>query len=225
VDSWATIHLPALNIPKIEQATPKIDVSSSASLSDEDLLTRVCEGNTEAISHLFRRHARVIRGIAYRVLRDPAEADDLLQDVFLLIHRLCGTFDASKGSARHWILQMTYRRAISRRRYLTSRHFYSNITLDDVAARLAGSDTSGPFENTLQANFGTNEKDLEEIFQELSHDQRKALLLRFVEGYTLPEIAEKLGQSKANIKNHYFRGLEKLRKHLFSGKLASKRAL
>ena len=46
-----------------------------------------------------------------------------------------------------------------------------------------------------------------------------------MEGYTLPEIAEKMGQSRANIKNHYFRGLEKLRKHLFSGKLAAKRAL
>ena len=71
-------------------------------------------------------------GVAYRVLRDASEADDLLQDIFLLIHRLCKTFDSSKGSARFWILQMTYRRAISRRRYLTSRHFYTRLDLDEA---------------------------------------------------------------------------------------------
>jgi hypothetical protein len=52
------------------------------------------------------------------------------------VHRLCGTFDSSKGSARFWMLQMTYRRAISRRRYLTSRHFYTHLDLDEAANQL-----------------------------------------------------------------------------------------
>jgi RNA polymerase sigma-70 factor (ECF subfamily) len=118
---------------------------------------------------------------------------------------------------------MTYRRAISRRRYLTSRHFYSHQELDNFAATLAGPNAAVQFENTIEGTLG--KKDFQELFQELSKDQRQALLLRFVEGYTLPEIAEKLGQSRANIKNHYFRGLEKLRKQIFDGKLTGKRAL
>ena len=97
---------------------------SSNEPSDEALVTQVCGKDKEALSLLFRRYAGVVRGIAYRVLRDSAEADDLVQDIFVLIHRLAGSFDSAKGSARFWILQMTYRRAISRRRYLTSRHFY-----------------------------------------------------------------------------------------------------
>ena len=95
--------------------------------SDEALMSLICEGNKDALASLFRSYARIVHGVAYRVLRDTSEADDLLQDIFLLVHRLCGTFDSSKGSVRFWILQMTYRRAISRRRYLTSRHFYTRL--------------------------------------------------------------------------------------------------
>ena len=111
--------------------------TTSDELSDEHLILNICKGDLDALASLFRRYARIVRGVAYRVLRDASEADDLLQDIFFLIHRLCRTFDSSKGSARFWILQMTYRRAISRRRYLTSRHFYTRLDLD------AGSESAG----------------------------------------------------------------------------------
>ncbi|MGH9551447.1 MAG: sigma factor, partial [Terriglobales bacterium] len=119
---------------------PTIDSSRlrhvTAEPADDDLISGICNGDRDALGCLFRRYAGVVRGLAYRVLRDASEADDLLQDIFLLVHRLCGTFDSSKGSARFWILQMTYRRAISRRRYLTSRHFYTHLELDQEADRL-----------------------------------------------------------------------------------------
>lgn len=223
----AAIRLPALPASKGGKDAPErqgnlpvlIDEST-----DENLLSLVCGGSNDALTILFRRYARIVRGVAYRVLRDPSEADDLLQDIFLLIHRLCTTFDSSKGSARFWILQMTYRRAISRRRYLTSRHFYQQVDLDDAATRLVDPRVrTGQFENSLDETLGKG--DLEEVFEELSDNQRQALTLRFVEGYTIEEIAEKLGQSRANIKNHYFRGLEKLRKHIFGGKLRGERAV
>jgi RNA polymerase sigma-70 factor, ECF subfamily len=192
--------------------------------SDESLLTGVRNGSKDALGVLFRRYALTVRGIAYRVLRDTSEADDLVQDIFLLVHRLCGTFDSLKGSARFWILQMTYRRAISRRRYLTSRHFYTRVDLDDVEIELADPRTPvAEIEDSIDAHLGNGS--LQKVFEELSENQRQTLQLFFVEGYTFDEIAEKLGQSRGNIKNHYFRGLERLRKHLFSGKLAGPRAV
>ena len=104
---------------------------------------------------LFRRYARVVRAVAYRVLRDTSEADDLVQDVFLLVHRLCKTFDSSKGPARFWILQMAYRRAISRRRYLTSRHFYTRLDLDDAASRARGSaNNTSQLDDSIDGNLG-----------------------------------------------------------------------
>jgi RNA polymerase sigma-70 factor (ECF subfamily) len=192
--------------------------------SDEAIIASICNGDSEPLALLFRRYAGMVRGVAYRVLRDASEADDLLQDIFLLMHRLCGSFDSSKGSARFWILQMTYRRAISRRRYLTSRHFYTRVDLDAVETELADSgNPTAEIEGLIDATRGNGS--LQKVFKELSENQQQTLNLFFVAGYTFDEIAEKLGQSRGNIKNHYFRGLERLRKHIFGGKLPGPRAV
>jgi len=216
----ATARLPALGSSKESES---VSVAKDE-ISDELLIARICEGEREALASLFRRYARVVRGVAYRVLRDTSEADDLLQDVFLLIHRLCKTFDSSKGPARFWILQMAYRRAISRRRYLTSRHFYTRLDLDDAASHLADPRMSaGRLEDSIGRRLGNG--GLQQVFEALSENQRQTLRLHFMEGYTLDEIATKLGQSRGNVKHYYFRGLERLRKELFGGKLPGERAV
>jgi RNA polymerase sigma-70 factor (ECF subfamily) len=187
-------------------------------------MVQICEGDREAMACLFRRHARVVRAVAYRVLRDTSEADDLVQEVFLLIHRLCRTFDRSKSPARFWILQMAYRRAVSRRRYLTSRHFYTRLDLDDAGGELADPrEVPSRFEDSFGGILGTG--GLQKVFEALSENQRQTLGLHFTEGYTFDEIAAKLGQSRGNIKHHYFRGLEKLRSEIFGGKLPGRRPI
>jgi RNA polymerase sigma-70 factor (ECF subfamily) len=191
--------------------------------SDEALMARVCEGNKEALASLFKRHARAVRGVAYRVLRDASEADDLLQDIFILIHRSCKTFDSSKGAVRSWILQITYRRAISRRRYLTSRHFYSRLDLEDAPEPACDLGGRGGIQNdAIDRLIGQDV--LQKIFAELSEAQQQTLRLFFYDGYTFDEIAAKLGQTAGNVSHHYYRGLEKLRKHIFGGKLQAQRA-
>jgi RNA polymerase sigma-70 factor, ECF subfamily len=185
----------------------------------------ICNGDTEALASLFRRYAHTVRGVAYRVLRDASEADDLLQDIFILIHRLCGTFDSSKSPARFWILQMTYRRAISRRRYLTSRHFYTRLDLDQAANQLGSTPAkSGRHDDPMNGALERKEA-LETWFAELSESQRQTLHLFFFEGYTFDEIAAKLGQTVGNARNHYYRGLDKLRKRISAGKLPGKEAV
>jgi RNA polymerase sigma-70 factor (ECF subfamily) len=185
----------------------------------------ICDGDKEALACLFRRYARIVRGVAYRVLRDASEADDLLQDVFLLVQRLCGTFNSAKGPARFWILQMTYRRAISRRRYLTSRHFYTRLDLDQAANQLAGLPAkSGCHEGSVEGALDRNEA-WQGWLAELSESQRRTLHLFFFEGYTFEEIAAKLGQTVGNARNHYYRGLDKLRKQISAGKLPGKEAV
>lgn len=218
-----TIRLPELGIAEQQETTVNPPVTE-IHLSDEALMAEVCLGSREALAQLFRRYAGIVRGIAYRVLRDGCEADDLLQDIFLLIHRLCKGFDSSKASARFWILQMTYRRAISRRCYLSSRHFYTRVDLDDVETELADPRIpAAEIEESIDDRIGNGS--LQRVFAELSDNQQQTLRLFFVEGYTFDEIAEKLGQSRGNIKNHYFRGLERLRKHIFSSKLAGPSAV
>jgi RNA polymerase sigma-70 factor (ECF subfamily) len=214
-----TIRLPELGITERQDSAANSHVSET-SLSDEALIAEVCLGSREALAILFRRYARHVRGIALRVLKDASEADDLVQDVFLLIHRLCRTFDRSKGAAEFWILRMTHRRALSRRRYLNSRHFYAQVELDEQQFQFAESESGhDPIDPILA------ELDLQKMFGTLSEDQRKTLRLHFIEGYSLDEIAKMLGQTKGNIRHHSFRGLERLRKQIFSSKLPGARAV
>jgi len=184
----------------------------------------ICKGDSDALACLFSRYAHAVRGLAYRVLRDAAEADDLLQDIFILIQRKCSLFDPTRGPARFWILQVAYHCALGRRRYLNSRHFYTRVDLADVENELSdpgngigGQQCTG---DELLENSG-----LTRVFGDLSDDQQETLRLFFVEGYTLPEIAAKLNQTHGNVKHHYFRGLEKLRKHVFSRKLRGNSAV
>ena len=216
-----TIRLPQLRVADKRDSGVSPPVST-ADRSDEALIAEICLGNREALALLFRRYARIVRGVALRVLKDASEADDLLQDVFLLIHRLCQTFDSSKAPAQFWILQMTYRRAISRRRYLNSRHFYAQVELDDESFQVADPRcvrSDDPVDSILA------ELDLQKMFGTLSEDQQKTLRLHFIEGYTLDEIATMLGQTKGNIRHHSFRGLERLRNLIFAGKLPGARAV
>jgi len=192
--------------------------------ADDELLADVCQGDREALACLFRRYAPVVRGVAYKVLKNASEADDLLQDIFLLVHRLCGTFDSSKGSARFWILQMTYRRAISRRRYLTSRHFYTHLDLDQAADRLGDVSSESRNGNSLGEHLERKQA-WDNWLAELTESQRQTLHLFFFEGYTFEEIASKTGQTVGNARNHYYRGLQKLRKQISAGKLSGKEAV
>jgi RNA polymerase sigma-70 factor (ECF subfamily) len=221
MDGSITIRLPELGITEKQESAVDSHVSE-APLSDEALIAEVCLGSREALAILFRRYARLIRRVALRVLKDASEADDLLQDVFLLIHRLCRTFDNSKASAQFWILQMTYRRAISRRRYLNSRHFYTQVELDEQAGLVAES-KSGPLDDSVDQILA--ELDLQKLLGTLSEDQQRTLRLHFIEGYTLDEIANMLGQTTGNIRHHSFRGLERLRKQIFDSKLPGARAV
>jgi RNA polymerase sigma-70 factor (ECF subfamily) len=222
-----TFRFPALGRPCEDDKPPDVAGSSlpAASPSDEAVLEQICHGSAEALSVLFRRYARTIRGVAYNVLRDTGEADDLLQDIFLLVHRLCGTFNSSKGPARFWILQMTYRRAISRRRYLTSRHFYTHLDLDQAADRIGDVSTRAGRPPGSMNGILERKEALHSWFAELSESQRQTLHLFFFEGYTFEEIAAKLGQTIGNARNHYYRGLEKLRKKISAGKLPGKEAV
>jgi RNA polymerase sigma-70 factor (ECF subfamily) len=191
--------------------------------SDETLMTRVQAGHREALSHLFRRYAHPIRVVGRRILRDKAEADDLVQEVFLYIHRKSAIFDSAKGSARSWIIQVSYTQAFLRRRQLKSYGFYLSGITDRPSECPQPGDKGAEYDNTVEGLFGKN--GWKEIVEGLTEDQRETLRLHFFEGYTFTEIAEKLGQSFANIRNHHYRGLEKLRRYLAGNELNRRSSL
>jgi RNA polymerase sigma-70 factor, ECF subfamily len=191
-----------------------VQASHIKETSDEILLALVGNGDKEALSVLFQRHARAVYRVSRRILRDDSEAEDLLQELFLFIFQKAQTFDSAKSSASSWIIQMAYHRAIDRRRYLSCRQHYKAQELEED--RLIGN------RGQISINELAGRALLTKLRKELSADQQQTLELHFFEGYSFHEIAEKIGQPLGNIRNHYYRGLERLRSHIFSGKTSPK---
>ena len=188
------------------------DRSTVDQASDEALMAMLSDGGQDAIGYLFRRHARAIHAVGKRVLRDAMEAEDLVQEVFLYIHRKAALFDKSKGSARSWIVQVAYTQAFLRRRHLKSRCFYSSVNIDNTNGRECITNAVTDYDHSVEGLFGRN--GWKEILGRLTADQQETLRLHFFEGYTLEEISEKMGQSHVNVRHHYYRGLDKIRRHI-----------
>jgi len=178
--------------------------------SDESLLMQIGSGNKEALPVLFQRHARGVYNVARRILKDDSEAEDL----FLFIFQKAPTFDATKASGASWIIQMAYHRAIDRRRYLGFRQHYNGQELDE--------DRLKAHRGQISINELAGRALLEKLRNELSSEQIQTLELHFFEGYSFHEIAAQTGQTFGNVRNHYYRGIERLRSHIFPGKKSAK---
>lgn len=196
-----------------EGATLESDVQSVVpicEISDEKLLKRVGSGDKEALSLLFRRHARAVFSVACRILKDESEAEDLVQELFLFLFQKASLFDEKKSTGASWIIQMAYHRAIDRRRYLGVRHHYTAQEFHDEQV------------SASKGQFFIDEIDatalLEKLRGELSPEQRQTLELHIFDGYSFQEIAERTGLTFGNVRNHYYRGLERLRSHVFRKK-------
>ncbi|SRR6266567_384819 len=183
---------------------------TAASVTDEELLSRVVLGSKDALAVLFRKYRRTVLNVAERILRDASEAEDLCQEVFLLLFEKAKLFDASKGSASSWIIQIAYHRAMNRRQYLAHRQHYNAQELDE--------EQMGGGRQPLLIDEITARNLLNRLREQLSEEQRETLELHFFEGYSLREIAEKTNQALGNVRHHYYRGLERLRTNLFPQK-------
>lgn len=192
------------------------DPTASAKLTDEALMARIREDDKEALALLFRRYVGLVRSVGRRIIRNDAEAEDLVQEVFLCLYRKRTVYDSARSSARSWIVQMAYRRSIQRVRYLTTRQFYTCKDLNDEAARTIGSLTT---EDDYSAEAVLSKTGLLKALKDLSNEQRETLELHFFEGYTLKEISVKTDQPHGNVRHHYYRGLRKLRRAFFGDKV------
>src|ERR1700721_4752462 len=196
------------------ESTRRVEVSicpNENAESDESLIARIQVYDHDAMSQLFRRYARIAWSVGQRLLHDNGEGDVLVQEVFLYIHRRSGLFDPSRGSARSWIFQVTYTQALIRRRQLKTHGFYASPITDKTFENSPSSIKGTHYDDSVEGFFGRN--GWRSVWDSLTECQRETLRLHFYEGCTFTEIAERLGQSYVNIRHHYYRGLEKLRKH------------
>lgn len=188
----------------LDSASQPVEVRAP---SDEELMARIKEKDHQGLDLLYRRYARLVFGIALRIVRDRSEAEEVVQEVFFSLYQKALMFDPSKGSAKSWIVQIAFSRGRDRRIHLSRRGFYAGTDIESVDDTLKeGHDVE--HEVGLRIDFSH----LLSAFEELTTMQRKTLELFYFEGLELKEIGERLNESLGNVRHHFYRGLERLRK-------------
>jgi len=175
--------------------------------SDADLLGFWTSGIDDAFAVIVDRYQRLVFSVAVRIVKDEAEAEDVVQIVFLDIFRDVGKFDASRGTLKMWLLQYAYSRSMNRREQLECRHFYSKADLDDLKPGDFSTRSVGG--NNLSA--GEASRLLEQAFTQLSDRQREAIELIYFQGLKFSEAVRKTGETMPQVRHNYYRGLTKIR--------------
>jgi RNA polymerase sigma-70 factor (ECF subfamily) len=175
--------------------------------SDEELMAGLQAKDGNSLDLLFDRYSRLVFAIALRTLNDRSEAEDIVQEVFFSLYRKAALFDPAKGAAKGWVVQVAFSRARDRRAHLLRRGFYSGTDVDSLHDTLVGQ-TDVEREVEMKLDFSR----LRGAFEELTSMQQQTLALFYFEGLELREIGERLGEPFGNVRHHFYRGLERLRK-------------
>lgn len=215
----------ALALPFIRAGTSQGPVKvaekvESRAQSDEEAMARLQAQDSNALNLLFDRYAHLVLSIALRILRDYGEAEEIVQDVFFYVYRKSALFEPSRGSAKAWIVQIAFHRALDRKAHLSRRGFYLGTDIDPLHDTLLD---HTDVEREIGAEM--NRLHLERAFEELPEIQRRTLDLFYFQGLELREISERLNEPLGNIRHHFYRGLEKLRKSAFVRRLWEKQSL
>jgi RNA polymerase sigma-70 factor (ECF subfamily) len=180
-------------------------------VEDARLLGRMASGDRHALAALYDRFSRPLYSTALHMLRDPAEAQDLTHDVFLILWEKSAAFEQGKGTAFSWAVTLLRNRAIDR---LRSRRRRSRI-LEEAAPADLGYDAEGALLAVEEgAAAGDEAREVRAAVAALPAEQRAALDLAFFKGLTQQEIARQLKEPLGTVKARIRRGLQKMRESL-----------
>lgn len=164
-------------------------------------------GDGTALADLYDRHGRSVYALASRILGDPAEAEDLTQDVFTLAWKNAARYDPARGAVAAWLLVTTRTRAIDRIRARRSRPQGGG---DDDGRKVAAIPDGAPSVDVIVATSQEATR-VRTALADLPVDQRDALDLAYFQGLSHSEIAERTGIPLGTIKTRIRSGLQQLR--------------
>lgn len=175
--------------------------------SDEELAEQLQSGNADALTVLFKRHSPLLFGIARRILRNDAEAEDAVQQTFLDVFRSIQKFDREKGAFKNWLLMFAYQRTFNSRRSQISNRFFDTDALEDG---IAGEDNL----TAWARGYSPAESSIlvQQVLRALQPRQRRTIELIYCQGFTAEEVSVHTGESVRVVRHNLYRGLEKLRK-------------
>ncbi|GGA55498.1 DNA-directed RNA polymerase sigma-70 factor [Edaphobacter acidisoli] len=174
--------------------------STPSSETDAALLGRVQKGDEQAMAVLYDRYSKVVYSVALRVLRDPAAAEDVLQEVFMQVWRNPTGFEAARGSMGGWLAVVARNRSIDALR--------RKRPMDQVEAIALASN----YNLADEAERNSMVERARSVMVRLPLEQRKTLEMAFFDGLTHTEIAEMTGDPLGTVKTRIRSGLASLRK-------------
>ncbi|MGD7708001.1 RNA polymerase sigma factor SigM [Microlunatus sp. Y2014] len=185
--------------------TRQASVTDAEELSDEALLAAHVAGDPAAFGQLVRRHQDRLWAVALRTIRHGEDAADALQDAYISAYRRAGSFRGD-SKVTTWLHRIVVNACLDRIRHNKVRKADALPDDHDRMADLASRATSQP---DLVAQ-GAVRADIASALNELNPDQRAALILVDMEGYSVEEAATMLGCATGTIKSRCFRGRAKL---------------
>jgi len=171
----------------------------------DDLLVATGVGDRAAFGALYDRTAARIFGLVRRVVVDPAQAEEVAQDVFLEVWQTAPRFDAARGTAISWMFTLAHRRAVDRVRSAQSAR--------ERDARIGARDIDVPVDSVSEAvEVRLDHERAHEALAELSELQRECVTLAYYGGLTQSEIAERLDVPLGTVKTRMRDGMIRLRR-------------
>jgi RNA polymerase sigma-70 factor, ECF subfamily len=167
---------------------------------DSSLLELVQAGNEQAMGWLYDRYSKVVYSVALRVLRDPASAEDVLQEIFMQIWRNPNSFVAAKGSLGGWLAVVARNRSID-----ALRRKRPSDSIEDIVL-------ASPYNLAEEAERNNMIERARAVIHQLPPEQRKTLEMAFFDGLTHSEIAEMTGDALGTVKTRIRSALLTLRK-------------
>jgi len=174
---------------------------------DDHLLARIAAGDRAALARLIDRHGRGLRIFAARFLGGNADAEDVVQDVFVAVWKHAHRFDPLRARATTWLYRIAANRCIDMRRRRNLRAF---LGLEDVQESLADDRPDAEAHVSARAEISAVRQGL----LLLPARQRMALLLRVVADFDVPSIAEVMGTSRGSVEQLLVRARRSLRDHI-----------
>jgi RNA polymerase sigma-70 factor (ECF subfamily) len=179
-------------------------VSGTSHDSDEALLLEVARGDQAAYEALFDRVSGQVYGVVRRVVRDPAQSEEVAQEVLVEVWRTAARFDPTRGSAGTWILTMAHRRAIDRVR--------SEQASRDRNHRVGSAQHAREFDEVAeQVEVAFEHEQVRRALGSLTDLQREAVELAYYKGHTYREVASLLDTPLGTVKTRMRDGLIRLR--------------
>jgi RNA polymerase sigma-70 factor (ECF subfamily) len=174
------------------------------------LLARIAKRDRVAFEELYARYSNILYATAMKFLKEDADAQDVVQDVFIQIWDKAKLYDPGKGKPLTWALTLTRNRSIDRIRSIQRR----TRLRDDFEKETVADESTGVREALSGVDASEKVQILRDAVGRLSAEQRRVIELAFFRGLTQSEIAASLGQPLGTVKARARRGLMKLKEIL-----------